>query len=163
MPILLIGKSFLRGGIGMNKKYVVRLTQEEREQLKRLVSKGKTAAYKIKHANILLKADADGEKWTDEQIVSAFNVHVNTVINVRQRFVEQGLEAALNRKKREKPPREKLLDGEKEARLIALSCGEPPTGCAHWTLRLLAGKLVELEIVENISHETVRQTLKKTS
>jgi len=147
----------------MNKKYIVRLTQEEREELKRLISKGRTAAYKIKHANILLKADADSETWTDEEIARAFSVHTKTVCNIRQRIVFEGLDGALKRKKREKPPREKILDGEKEARLIAMSCGEPPEGCAHWTLRLLAGKLVELEIVESISHETVRQTLKKTS
>jgi transposase len=147
----------------MNKKYIVRLTQEEREQLKQLISKGRTAAYKIKHANILLKADADGEAWTDEKIARAFSVHTNTVVNVRERFVMEGLESALNRKKREKPPRERILDGEKEARLIAVSCSEPPAGYARWTLRLMADKLVELEIVESISHETVRQALKKTS
>jgi transposase len=147
----------------MNKKYIVRLAQEEREELKRLISKGRTAAYKIKHANILLKADADGEAWTDEKIARAFSVHTNTVVNVRERFVMEGLESALNRKKRERPPREKILDGEKEARLIAVSCTEPPEGRARWTLRLLADRLVELEIVESISHETVRQALKKTN
>ena len=147
----------------MAKKYVVRLTRSERATLRGLVSKGKAAAYRIKHANILLQADANGPCWTDARIAEAFSTHVNTVGGVRQRFVEQGLEAALNRKKRATPPREKILDGEKEARLIKLACSKAPKGRTRWTLRLLAGKLVELEVVESISHETVRQTLKKTS
>ena len=143
-------------------KYVVRLTEEERKSLKELTVKGRTQAYRIKHAHILLKTDADGPNWTDERIAEAISVHVNTVRNVRQRFVEEGLEAALGRKKPELPPRERILDGEKEARLIALGCSAPPKGRARWTLRLLADKLVELEIVDQISHETVRQGLKKT-
>ena len=149
--------------IGMNKKYIVRLTADEREHLKGPVGKGKAAAYKIKHANILLMADADGPAWTDERIAEAFSVHSRTVGNVRERLVTRGLEAALNRKKREKPPREKILDGAKEARLIALACSKPPLGRRRWTLHLLADKLVELRIVDSISHETVRQTLKKTN
>jgi len=147
----------------MNKKYIVRLTDEERRHLSHLVSTGKAAAYKIKHANMLLKADGDGDDWSDEQIAHAFSAHPNTAAGVRQRFVLEGMEAALNRKKRQTPPREKLLDGEKEAHLIALRCSRPPEGQARWTLRLLADKLLELEIVESISHETVRQTLKKTN
>jgi transposase len=149
--------------IDMNKRYVVRLADVERRQLEERVSKGKAAAQKIKHANILLKADADGEGWTDEDIAGTFLVHANTVRGIRQRFVEEGLEAALNRKRRALPPRERILDGEKEARLIALSCSKPPEGRGRWTLRLLADKMVELEIVDSISHETVRQGLKKTS
>ena len=149
--------------IDMNKRYVVRLADGERRQLEELVSKGKAAAQKIKHANILLKADADGEGWTDEDIAGTFLVHANTVRGIRQRFVEEGLEAALNRKRRALPPRERILDGQKEARLIALSCSKPPEGRGRWTLRLLADKMVELEIVDSISHETVRQGLKKTS
>ena len=145
------------------KKYVVRLTDEERRQLKDLTGKGKTAAYKIKHAHILLKADVNGPAWTVAQIAEAFSMHSNTVSNIHRRFVEQGLEAALNRKKRERPPRERKLDGESEARLIALSCGSAPEGRNRWTLRLLADKAVELEIVDTISYETVRRTLKKTS
>ena len=145
----------------MNKKYIVRLTEEEREQLTAMIGKGKAAAHKIKHANILLKADVDGSGWKDELIAKAFSVTTRTVQNVRERFVEKGLEAALNRKKRETPPREKLLDGEKEARLIALACSAPPEGRKAWTLRLLADNVVELEIVDSISHETVRKTLKK--
>ena len=105
----------------MNKKYIVRLTTEERKQLEDLVGKGQTKAYRIKHANILLKADADGPAWTDEEIAEAFCCHIRTVEAVRKRFVFRGMEAALNRKKRATPPRERILDGEKEARLIALS------------------------------------------
>jgi len=145
----------------MNKKYIVRLSDEERSQLTELTRKGKAAAYKIRHANILLKTDADGPSWTDDRIAESFSVSVNTVLGVRQRLVEQGLEAALNRKKQARPSHPPLLDGEGEARLIALRCSAPPTGHARWTLRLLADQAVALEIVEAISHATVRQTLKK--
>lgn len=145
------------------KKYVVRLTDEERRQLTDLIRKGKAAAYKIRHAHILLKADVDGPAWTGAEITKAFSVHMNTVSRIQQRFVEQGLEAALTRKKRDRPPSERKLDGELEARLIALSCGTPPEGRNRWTLRLLADKAVELEIVDTVSYETVRRTLKKTS
>lgn len=147
----------------MNKKYIVRLTVEEQSWLHEMISKGKTSAYKIKHANILLNADANGPNWSDTQIAQAFSTNVNTVRNVRQRFVERGLQAALGRKKRDRPPRQKLLDGRKEAALIALRCSEPPTGRVKWTLRLLADTLVEFQVVDTISHETVRQTLKKTN
>jgi transposase len=147
----------------MNKKYIVRLTDEEREYLKDLVTKGKTAANEIRHANILLKADADSFAWTDEQIAEAFSAHKSTVVGIRQRFVEEGLEAALCRKKQSTPSRKQLFDGEGEARLIALGCGEAPEGHSRWTLRLLAEKAVELKIVEAVSYETVRRTLKKTS
>ena len=146
----------------MDKKYIVRLTDEERTQLKELIAKGRAAAYRITHAHILLQADADGPAWPDERIAEALRVHVNTTHNVRQRFVEGGLETALNRKKRLMPPRQRILDGEGEARLIALSCSGPPAGRARWTLHLLADKMVELRIVDSISHETVRQALKKT-
>ena len=144
------------------KKYIVRLTDEERQQLEGLVSKGQAQAYKIKHAHILLKADADGPCWTDATIAEAFSCHRGTVEGIRKRFVEQGLQEALERKKREKPPREKILDGAGEARLIALSCSQPPEGRTRWTLELLADKLVELAVVETISYQTVRRTLKKT-
>ena len=144
-------------------KYIVRLTDEEREQLMALITKGKSAAQKIKHANIMLKADVDGPAWTDDRIAGVFSVHKHTVANIRQRFVEQGLEVALNRQKRASPPCRPKLDGESEARLIALSCSEPPEGYSRWTLRLLADKTVELQIVDTICHETVRRTLKKTS
>ena len=146
----------------MNKKYIVRLTDEEREQLAELTRKGKAAAYKRRHAQILLKADADGPAWTDARIAESFSVSVNTVLGVRQRLVEQGLEAALNRKPQAHPSRALRLDGEGEARLLALRCSAPPPGHARWTLRLFADQAVALELVETISHETVRQTLKKT-
>jgi transposase len=145
------------------KKYIVRLTEEERNGLKGLVSKGRASARKIGHARVLMKVDADGPNWTDEEAAEAFGIRANTVRDIRQRFVEGGLEAALERKRRIEPPTPRKLDGAGEARLIALACGEPPEGRARWTLRLLAGKMVELEIVDSISHETVRRTLKKTS
>jgi hypothetical protein len=137
----------------MAKRYIVRLTVAEREQLEQLVSSGKSAAYRIKHAHILLKADADGPAWSDEQIARAFGCHRNTVGNVRERFVE----------KRATPGRTPVCDGQAEAQLIALRCGPAPAGQARWTLRLLADKAVELEIVPTICHETVRQVLKKTN
>lgn len=146
----------------MNKTYVVRLTDDERQGLLQLTKSGKTAAYKIKHAHILLQVDANGPNWSDEHVAKALHCHGNTVRNVRQRFVEQGLAAALVRKKQVKPSRPRLLDGAKEAHLIALRCSQPPAGQAKWTLKLLADKLVELDVVETISYETVRQTLKKT-
>ncbi len=145
------------------KKYKVRLAREEQERLKDLISKGKALAYIIRHAHILEKADVNGPAWTDVRIAEAFSVHINTVADIRKRFAEQGLEIALNRKKRACPPRQSSFDGGSEARLIALSCSEPPEGYNRWTLRLLADKAVELEIVDAVSHETVRKTLKKTS
>lgn len=145
------------------KKYIVRLTPEERAELKALISKGQASARKIGHARVLLKVDADGPNWTDEKTAEAFGMRANTVRDIRQRFVEEGLEAALVRKRPMKPPTPRKLDGAGEARLIAMACGEPPEGRGRWTLRLLAGKLVELEIVDDISYETVRRTLKKTS
>jgi len=147
----------------MVKKYIVRLTEEERRGLKALVSKGRASARKITRAQVLLKVDADGPNWTDEQAAEAFGMRANTVRDIRQRFVEEELERALDRKQPVDPPRRRKLDGAGEARLIALACGEPPEGRARWTLKLLAGQLVELAIVDRISPETVRQTLKKTS
>lgn len=145
----------------MNKKYIVRLESGERRFLNEMVRKGKAAAYKIKHANILLKVDAEGPNWSDEEAADAFGCHANTVKNVRQRFVEQGFEAALERKKQARPSRERVFDGESEARLIATSCSEPPEGRAAWTLELLADRMVELEIVPAVSATTVGRTLKK--
>jgi transposase len=147
------------------KKYVVTLTAEERQGLSTLIAAGKGAAPKLAHARILLKADAapGGPRWADERIAEALEVSRATVERVRQRFVEQGLEAALVRKKPDRPPRSPALDGAAEARLIALACSRPPAGRAAWTLRLLADKLVELEVVASVSHETVRQALKKTN
>jgi len=145
----------------MNKRYIVRLSDEERETLRKIISTGEAPAYKIRHANILLKVDADGPNWTDEAVAEAFGCHPNTVANIRQRFVEHGLEAALARQKRQYRPR--LVDGKVEAQIIALRCSAPPEGRSGWTLRLLADKLVELEMVPSISHETVRKVLKKTN
>ena len=147
----------------MNKKFIVRLTSEERQNLSELVATGKTAAYRIKHANILLKADADGPGWTDDKIEEAFGCNRITVANVREKFVEGGIDRALERKAQDYPSRQPILDGEKEAKLIALSCSQPPLGRSQWTLRLLADRLVQLEIVDSISYETVRDSLKKTN
>lgn len=146
-----------------NKKYIIRLATDERKYLQEIVSKGKASAYKIKHANILLKSDADGPAWTDEKIADAFSAHRCTVEGIRTRFVTEGFEAVIERKKRLTPPRERILDGEKEARLIALGCTEPPKGRSRWTLQLLADKMIELNIVESISGKTVGRGLKKTS
>lgn len=147
----------------MNKRYVVRLDEEEWKSLSDMVRTGKAAAYKIKHANILLKVDANGPDWSDEQTAEAFGCHANTVRNVRQRFVEQGFEAALERKKQERSSRDPIFDGEKEARLIALSCSQPPEGRATWTMQLLADRAVELKIVAAASAKTVERTMKKTN
>ena len=146
------------------KRFKVTLTADERETLRDLIAAGKGAARKLTHARILLKADAsdDGLHWPGWRIADALEVHVSMVERVRQRFVEQGFEAALERKKRETPPRPAKLDGRAEARLIALACSPPPEHRATWTMQLLADKLVELEVVESISDETVRRALKKT-
>jgi transposase len=145
------------------KKYIVRLTSEERERLQDLISKGKTKAYRIRHAHILLKADLDGPAWLDRAIAEAFSCNRSTVEGIRKRFVLEGLDSALERKKRAEPPTERILDGAKEARLIALACSEPPAGRSRWTLQLLADELVALNVVESISYRTVQRTLKKTS
>jgi len=149
----------------MHKRYIVKLDNEERKQLSELVKKEKVAAKKRTHAQVLLLADCgrDGPAWKDEAIAEACGVTVRTVENIRKRLVLEGVDAALNRKPQSRPSRQKILDGEKEAKVIALCCGAKPSGHARWTLRLLAERTVELEIVESISHETVRQCLKKTS
>lgn len=146
----------------MNKKYRVELTDAQRKELKACVKKGTNKANKIRRANILLKADANGPGWTDKRIAEAFECNTKTVYNVRRCFVEKSLLGALERKQRKDPPCPPKLDGASEARLIALSCSEPPEGFGKWSLRLLASELVRLEIVESICPETVRQTLKKT-
>ncbi len=145
----------------MQKKYVVRLTDEERGELREVIGKLKGTGEKVRRAQILLKADAAGPNWTDEKIAEAFSCRVKTVENIRRRLVENGFYETLNRAKRKRPAREKLLDGKQEAEVIALRLGPPPKGYNNWTLRLLARKVVELEIVDSISHETVRRTLKK--
>ena len=146
----------------MEKKYIVRLTDEERGVLEGVVKKLKGTSQKVRRAQILLKADADGPAWTDKQIAEAFSCRTKTVENIRQRLVERGFTETLEGKKRTAQSTEKLLDGEQEARVIATRLGPPPKGYANWTLRLLARKVVELEIVDSISYETVRRTLKKT-
>jgi len=146
------------------KKYKVTLTAEERQQLQGLITAGKAAAKKLAHARILLKADAaEGSPgWDDQQIADAVEVSTDTVARVRQRFVELGLDAALIRKKQDRPSRERTLDGRAEARLIALACSAPPAGRKEWTMKLLADRLVELEVLDTVSDETVRRALKKT-
>ena len=146
----------------MVKKYVVRLTDEERETLRGVVKKLSGSSQKVRRAQILLKADADGPGWTDVRIADAFDCRRQTVENLRKRLVTEGFDVALNGKQRTTPPRQKVLDGEQEAKVIALRLGPAPEGYGNWSLRLLADRVVELEIVESISHETIRQTLKKT-
>lgn len=148
----------------MAKRYRVTLTQEEREQLGQMISRGKADARKLAHARILLQADEaeGGPRRTDEQIASVLDTSTRTVERVRERFVEEGLDAALLPKPSKRAYARKL-DGRQEARLIALACSRPPAGKARWTLRMLADEMVELEVVESLSHETVRQALKKTS
>ena len=148
----------------MHKRYIVTLIAAEREALQQLIAVGTAPARKLTHARILLKADQGpgGPGWVDAAIVEAVEVSQPTISRLRKQFVEEGLEAALHRR----APRRvytRKLDGEQEAHLIALTCGEPPAGYARWSMRLLAAKLVELEVVEAISHHTVRRTLKKTN
>ena len=146
-----------------NTKYVVRLEQGEREELESLIKRGKVAAEKRRRAQILLKADAgaEGSGFTDQEVAGALDVGIATVHRVRQAYVEESLQGALSRKPavRHRP---RKLDGDGEARLVAVACGPAPEGRARWTLRLLADKLVELEVVDTINKETVRRTLKKT-
>jgi transposase len=146
----------------MTKRYVVNLTSEERSALEKLVNTGRASAKKQIHARILLKADisAEGSGWSDRQICEALEVSSSCVERVRKRLVEEGLEAALNRRPSSRPS-SRRLDGEQEARLVALACSTPPQGHGAWTLRLLADQMVALQYVESISYETVRRTLKK--
>jgi DNA-binding transcriptional ArsR family regulator len=148
----------------MKKKYRVILSETEREELKRLIAAGTAPARKLTHARILLKADQspEGPGWVDEAIADAVETSQPTVSRVRKQYFEEGLKAALNRRA---PNREyhRKLNGEQEARLIALACSEPPEGQARWSLRLLADRLVELEVVDDLSYQTVRRTLKKTN
>jgi len=145
----------------VQKKYIVRLSKQERNMLREVVKRLKGGGQKVRRAQILLKADADGPAWSDSRIAEAFGCRRQTVEGIRQRFVEFGFEETLDGKKRTAPPTEKLLDGEQEAKIIATRLGPPPKGYANWTLRLLARKVVALEIVDTISYETVRRTLKK--
>jgi transposase len=147
----------------MKKKYPVILSETEREELKSLIAAGTAAARRLTHARILLKADqsAEGAGWVDEMVAEAVEVSQPTVARVRKQYFDEGLEAALNRR----PPNREYhhkLDGEQEAHLLALACSQPPEGRARWSLRLLADKLVEVEVVEEVSYQTVRRILKKT-
>ncbi len=148
----------------MKKKYIVTLTQEERQKLQMMLSKGRAAARKLTHARILLKADAgeDGPAWNDDAIAEGLEVGQATVERVRKQFIEEGFEAAVNRRKPRRQYQRKL-DGDGEAHLIALACSQAPEGRSRWTLRLLADRMVQLEQVDHLSHETVRQVLKKTN
>lgn len=145
----------------MKKKYIVRLSEQERQTCSGVIKKLKGTSQKVRRAQILLKADADGPAWTDAKIAEAFNCRIQTIENLRKRLVTEGFELALNAKNRTEPPTPPLLDGQGEAKLLALRLGQPPAGYGQWTLRLLAEELVALEVVESISHETVRQRLKK--
>ena len=146
----------------MDKKYIVRLSDVERQHCVGVVKKLKGTSQKVRRAQILLKANADGPAWTDAKIADAFGCRVQTVESLRKRLVTEGFEIAFNGKPRQKPPTPPLLDGKGEAQLIAMRLGKPPAGYGRWTLHLLAEELVALEVVDSISHETVRQTLKKT-
>jgi hypothetical protein len=147
----------------MNKKFIVRLSDEERALCQEVIKKLKGSSQKVRRAQILLKADAGGPAWTDSRIAEAFNCRVQTIENLRKRLVTEGFEAALERQKRQEPPTPPKLDGAGEAKLIAMRLGQPPAGYGHWTLQLLADELVALEVVDSISHETVRTVLKKTA
>ena len=147
----------------MNKKYVVRLSDDERSVCQEIIKNLKGSSQKFRRAQILLKADADGPGWPDIRMADAFNCRVQTIENLRKRLVTEGFALALEGKKRREPPTPCKLDGEAEAKLIAMRLGKPPAGYGHWTLQLLADELVALEIVDALSHETVRQVLKKTA
>lgn len=147
------------------KSYCVKLRKPERQRLEALIRKGKSSAAQLLKARILLKADSGrhGEAWPDSRIVEALDTSASMVYRVRRGFVEKGIEAVLVRKKRLTPPVQPVFDGEKEARLIALACSAPPAGRVRWTLRLLADRLVELEVVDAVNFNTVGRALKKTS
>ena len=146
----------------MNKKYIVRFSKKEREELLDVVKKLSGSSQKVRRAQILLKADASGPNWTDARIAEAFSCRVQTIENLRKRLVTEGFAVAFHGRQRDAPPRQKCLDGKLEAKVIAMRLGKPPKGYANWSLRLLAEHVVELGLVETISHETIRQTLKKT-
>jgi hypothetical protein len=146
----------------MNKKYIVRLSDKERQACQEIVKKLKGTSQKVRRAQILLKTDADGPAWIDSKIAEAFNCRVQTIENLRKRVVTESFERALDRKKRQDPPTLPKLDGKGEAKLISMRLGKPPAGFGRWTLQLLADELVALEVVDSICPETVRKTLKKT-
>lgn len=143
-------------------KYTFHLTDDERELLRGVIKRQAGTSLKVRRAQIMLKADASGPGWTDGPIAEAFSCPTKTVARIRQRVVETGVEAALANQKEGAPGRSRLLSGDQEARIIAERLGKPPVGYANWSLRLLAERVVELQIVESISHETIRGVLKKT-
>ena len=145
----------------MHKKFIVRLSEEERGVCQEIIKKLKGSSQKVRRAQMLLKADADGPGWPDGRIAEAFNCRTQTIENLRKRLVTEGFEVAVDGKKRPEPPTPCKLDGEAEAKLIAMRLGKPPAGYGHWTLQLLADELVTLEVVDAISYETVRKTRKK--
>ena len=145
----------------MQKKYIVRLSEQEREVLRQTIKKLKGSSQRVRRAQFLLKADANGPGWADARIAEAFGCRRQTVETIRQRLVESGFQETLDGKQRAEPPTAKLLDGKEEAKIIATRLGPPPKGYANWSLRLLARKVVELEIVDSVSYETVRRVLKK--
>lgn len=145
----------------MNKKYNVTLSKDEQTQLQEILKRLQGGSEKVNRAQVLLKADTNGPAWADKQISEAFNCSEQTIEKIRKRLVLKGFDAAINRVARKTPPICKKLDGEQEAKIIALRLGEPPAGFANWSLRLLADKVVALEIVDSISHTTVSRTLKK--
>ena len=147
----------------MQKKYIVRLSEPERCHLEEVVKILSGSSQKVRRAQMLLKADVEGANWSDQCIAEAYNCRRQTVEKLRRRLVEEGFDVALNGKQRQRSPTEKLLDGEQEAQVIATRLSPPPAGYNNWSLRLLARQVVELGIVETVSHETVRQTLKKTA
>ena len=147
----------------MNKKYIVRLSRKERHELTEIVQALKGSSQKARRARILLKSDVNGPGWTDAKISDAFSCRVQTVENLRKRLVTEGFAIALHGKPREKPPVAKKLDGKQEAKLIAMRLGKPPKGFSNWSLRLLAERVVELGLIDSMSYETVRRTLKKTA
>ena len=157
----MVGKLLVTRRFPMNKKYVVRLSEEERMVCQGIIKTLKGSSQKLRRAQILLKADADGAGWPDVKIAEAFNCRVQTIENLRKRLATESFALALDGKKRQEPPTPCKLDGEAEAKLIAMRLGKPPAGYGHWTLHLLADEMVALEVVEAISHETVRKTLKK--
>lgn len=146
----------------MPKKHIVQLTEDERETLKSVIEKQEGSLSKVRRAQILLKADINGSGWTDQQIAEAFLCHEQTVRGIRQRLAQQGLEVTLNGKQRSRPPHKRLAE-EQEAQVIALRLGKPPAGFTRWSLRLISRRVVELGIVESISHETIRRILKQTA
>ena len=147
----------------MNKKYIVRLSEQERQGCKDVIEKLNGTSQKVRRAQILLKADSRGPNWTDARIAEAFSCRVQTIENLRKRLVTEGFAISLHGKQRDTTPRQKCLDGKQEAKVIAMRLGKPPKGYANWSLRLLAEHVIELGLVESISHETIRQTLKKTA